>query len=150
METMELLPTLTENGWLSNPIQIIERIFVYYISTNSAKVVLYSEDDRPSIKRVMVKTANDEEEIASYIRSDLQTILDAYFPKVTVNTDITVEGNITKITIGIDVVDLNNITYKLEKSVDFIENEISNYQELLEEKMKLKIKDRNAETNFRF
>lgn len=138
-ENMQELPSLTEYGWISNSLLVLERVFVYYISTNSSQASIFKESDRPSLRQVMNKTSNDPEEIASTIKSDLTDLLEAYFPSVEVETKVEeVQFPHYKIVISLSVVDTDNNTVKLVKNVEIEENEIYNYPELLSEKLKLR------------
>ena len=138
-ENMQQLPSLTEYGWISNSLLILERVFVYYISTNSSQTSIFTEDQRPSLRYVMNTTSNDPEEIASRIKTDLTDLLDAYFPEAEVETNIEeIEFPHYRINISISVIDIENNTVKLVKTVEIEENEIYNYTDLLSEKLKLR------------
>lgn len=138
-DTMQQLPSLTEYGWISNTLLILERVFVYYISTNSSQTSIFLESQRPSLRYVLNTTSNDPEEIASRIKTDLLSLLDPYFPQAEVETDIEViEFPHYKINIAISVVDIDNNTVKLVRNVEVEDNEIYNYLDLLSEKLKLR------------
>lgn len=138
-DNMQELPSLTEYGWISNSLLVLERVFVYYLSTNSSQASIFKEEQRPSLRQVMNKTSNDPEEIASRIKSDLTDLLEAYFPKVDVETKIEeIEYPHYRIDISLSVIDIDNNTVKLVRNIEIEENEIYNYTDLLSEKLKLR------------
>lgn len=108
------IPTLTPDGWITDPANIIVKEFEYYISSNYSQSNSYYGNIR-SFKYTMNKY-REPNEISIHIGNDLKFIYSQYFNNVEPNVSVEIEEGV--ININIDVIcNYFGKIYTLNKSI---------------------------------
>ena len=81
-----VVPSLSEQGWITDSYKILNNIVSYYILTDAAQTLVF-EGNLISLPETYYKYINQPVEMASAIKSDLDKMISRYFPIAEVNTE---------------------------------------------------------------
>lgn len=118
---MHTMPTLSTDGWVTEPKKRLDRIIAYYLASNPSQTLLFKGRVR-SLQNAIREAGNNYDVLSTIIRNDLSSILGNNFPEgntvdVTYN-EISTNGQIN-VNILANVKD-NGIVYDLSAAVNDI------------------------------
>jgi predicted RNase H-like HicB family nuclease len=127
-----VVPSLTRDGYIDNPVDTMRKIFKYYLVSE------YSQSNTFRGKVVSIKYDIEQGEspdaIVENIRASLLTIYERYFDVVDIVVNTIESTTTSKITLKVDVtVTINNNTYALSSSVSTTNNLVDDVNQALNE-----------------
>ena len=81
-----VVPSLSEQGWISDSYKILNNTVSYYILTDAAQSLMF-EGNLISLPETYYKYINQPVEMASAVKTDLEKMLSRYFSVAEVNTE---------------------------------------------------------------
>lgn len=82
---MAILPTLTEDGWITNSKSILEYLIEYYILSDAAQSISF-QNHITNLAETYYRCINDPDKMAYEMKNDLDKLLSKYFQNVEVET----------------------------------------------------------------
>lgn len=79
------IPSISENGWITNSKKILDYLLGYYILTDVGQSYLFI-NQLTSLPKTYYENINDPDGMAAAVKSDLDKILTQYFDTVEVQT----------------------------------------------------------------
>jgi hypothetical protein len=76
--TTTAVPTLSEDGWVTDPGKMLDYLFSYYILTDAQQTIVF-RDSIISLPATYHLYINDPDGLAEAIRSDFSKLLDRHF-----------------------------------------------------------------------
>lgn len=110
-----IIPTLSEEAWVSSTRSILNQLLAWYILTDAAQTITF-QDQLINLPETYYKNINDPEGMAVAVRSDLEKLLGRHFESIDVT--VTAKQNTLKyfyILIYASVLDSNGVKYELSK-----------------------------------
>ena len=125
MATKEYVPSLSEAGWVKDPIIALDKIMSYYFASDASQGNVYAGKVR-SFPFVISKYGNKPNDLISSVESDLYDLLVGYYEEVVVeavvgpikganvvSTDL--ENANDNLSIFVEVVDSSGVRTSLAK-----------------------------------
>ena len=129
---MKVIPTLSTDGFISNPKMIMAKLFQYYLSCDYYQSTPFKGTNK-SLRYTMSKFDNDTNRLIREIESDLTHIFGPYFSNLAVSANLISKPNDGLQIIKIDVKgDANGTSYSLERDVKLVNGDISGFEMLLD------------------
>lgn len=111
------VPTLSEDGWVTDSGKMLDYLFSYYILTDTQQSHLF-QDELTSLPKTYYEHINNPESMATAVRADLSRLLDRHFASSEVTCyskkDATNES-LYYVFIGATVTDADGIKHELNK-----------------------------------
>ena len=126
-----LLPTMTIFGLTKDPVVLIEKIFLYFVTSDYSQSVTFYGKIK-SFKWIYHKYKDDDDELKTRIKETLSEYYLLYFKDVDVSVGISDGENGTR-EIGVDVTAVyeNDKTYYLSEIIEVAANENINIERYL-------------------
>ncbi len=116
--TSNVIPSLSDSGWIIDNSKVLNAVMSYYILTDSAQSLVF-QDNLINLPITYYKNINDPDTMASEVKNDLDKLLSRFFPGVDVEC---VARKITDSRYGISlyaaVVDNENNRIELSKVIE--------------------------------
>lgn len=129
---MKVVPTLSTDGFISNPKMIMTKLFQYYLSCDHYQSTPFKGTNR-SLRYTMSKFDNDTNRLIREIENDLTAVFIPYFSNLAVSVNLVNDKLSGMQIIKINVKgDSNNLTYSLERDVKLTNGDITGFEELLD------------------
>lgn len=129
------VPTLTLNGFISDPEILIIKLFEYFVTSDYSQSVFFY-GNIASLNKILQEYGNDFNNVSNEVMVALDMLYNRYFKDVEVNCyveELKVNGNtIYNLKTDITVVDDNSITHNLIKSIKTHNNKILNMDNNIE------------------
>jgi hypothetical protein len=112
-----LLPTVSESGWIKDPISIFDRLMAYCLVADHSQTLLY-KSHITSIPKIIQEEQGNITNLTLKLSDKLTTYLNRYFKTSSVSvTDVTEDPDDSKVSLGIyvSVTDFNDKTYTFSK-----------------------------------
>jgi len=120
------IPTLTPNRFIYDPNVILEKIYLYYVTTDTSQTLSFYGDVK-SIRDAFNRGNHNADKVQEYIEEDLYHIVSNYFPETEINVDINKKAELVgknkilyEIGIDITVKDQYGKLYSLSKTLESI------------------------------
>lgn len=112
-----VIPSLSEQGWITDSVKILGSIISYYILTDAAQTVMF-QDNLINLPETYYKYINDPLEMASAVKTDLDKLVSRYFPIADVEAEAKkLSESKYGILLYVSAVDENNQRIELSKVV---------------------------------
>ncbi len=82
----KVIPSLSEQGWITESKKILNNLVSYYILTDAAQSLAY-QNNLINLPETYYKYINDPDGMASAVTRDLESLLSRYFQMVDVETE---------------------------------------------------------------
>lgn len=82
----KVIPSLSEQGWITESKKILNNLVSYYILTDAAQSLAY-QNNLINLPETYYKYINDPDGMASAVTRDLESLLSRYFQLVDVETE---------------------------------------------------------------
>lgn len=82
----KVIPSLSENGWITESKKILNNLVSYYILTDAAQSLAY-QGNLINLPETYYKYINDPDGMANAVSRDLESLLSRYFQMVDVETE---------------------------------------------------------------
>ena len=82
----KVIPSLSENGWITESKKILNNLVSYYILTDAAQSLAY-QGNLINLPETYYKYINDPDGMANAVSRDLESLLSRYFQMVYVETE---------------------------------------------------------------
>jgi len=82
----KVIPSLSEQGWITESKKILNNLVSYYILTDAAQSLAY-QNNLINLPETYYKYINDPDGMASAVARDLESLLSRYFQLVDVETE---------------------------------------------------------------
>lgn len=84
---MSVIAGLSEEGWISDPNKILDRVMSYYILTDSAQTLIFQGNltNLPDTYHLFI---NDPTGMANQMQIDLERLVSRYFASADVTTEV--------------------------------------------------------------
>lgn len=127
----KVLPTLSSSGWVDDPVGTMEKLFVYFLSSNSNQSVTYNGNVY-SLRSILAE-ADDVYKVKAEIERALGSLYRPFFKQTTVSVTIeNLDSNgYTPLNISIETIDDNNIKRTLDNVLKTNNSVLENYNELI-------------------
>jgi len=125
-----VIPHLSRDGWMSNPIDIISKLFEYYIASEYSQSNTF-RGNVASLKYDLESGKSITEKKDNIVRS-LRTMYERYYSidDVTVEVSLTDEDPVNTININIEI-NYNNQTYTLNNNIKTTDNVIADIDDAI-------------------
>jgi len=123
------IPHLSVEGWIKNSEQKLLKLFEYFLTSEYSQTNIYF-GNIASLKYIL-QNATEVQEIKEDISKSLYNMYERYFTNVDITVDINENGNSVEYYVNIVVIDENDNTYRLDKSIMVTDNNIKNMDELM-------------------
>ncbi len=111
----KVIPSLSEQGWITESKKILNNLVSYYILTDAAQSLAY-QNNLINLPETYYKYINDPDGMASAVTRDLESLLSRYFQMVDVETETKDLGDSRyAILIYVSVVDETNTKIELSR-----------------------------------
>jgi len=130
---MNILPTLTLNGFVEDENLKMTKIFEYFLTTQFSQSFIYT-NYMESYDKVIQNSPTDMDKIKLNIMEALTKLYSRYYDDVEVEVDIKKEGNtLTRHSIFIDVkTTIDNNNYYLNKSINVSNSKIDGLDNIID------------------
>jgi len=123
------IPHLSVEGWIKNSEQKLLKLFEYFLTSEYSQSNIYY-GNIASLKYIL-QNATEVNEIKNDISKSLYSMYGRYFSNVDVTVDIVEKDSVVEYYINVVVIDENNNTYRLDKSILVTDNNIKNMDDLM-------------------
>ena len=120
------IPTLTPNKFIYDPNVILEKIYLYYITTEVNQTLSFYGSVK-SIRDAFNRGNHEAEKVQECIEEDLYHIVSNYFPEAEINVDVNKKAELVgknkilyEIGIDITVKDSYGKIYSLSKTLESV------------------------------
>lgn len=115
MSKINVIPSLTEEGWVISSKDILAYLLSYYILSDAMQSIAY-KGNIINLPETYYNHINDPMEMASAVKADLERLLGSYFIATDVVTDVKeITPKHYAILIYATVIDQDNIKHELTK-----------------------------------
>lgn len=126
MSTTGIIPSLTEEAWITSSKETLAFVISYYILSDAMQSIAY-KGNIINLPETYYKYINDPVSMASAIKSDLERLLGRYFVTTDVVTDVKeMTAKQYAILIYATVIDKDNIKHELTKITEINSTGIKN------------------------
>lgn len=130
MAVDKYFPALTDEGWVTDKQTIMEKLFLYYITSEKSQSSLFRNDVKSL--RYTLQQHKEEYYIKENIKNDLDALYGSFFPIVEVIVETETTDSKADFIINVICYDSNKEKYSLQRILDYKESAINNFQNLLE------------------
>lgn len=123
------IPTLSSSGWVSDPINVLNKIYDYFLTTETNQSNLF-KSELTSLQSLVASYSDDPGLLASKTKDSLRYLFGAYFEQVNVETSITAiktkngEEGRYNLNMNVTVMEKGK-TYSLGRAIETISNELN-------------------------
>lgn len=115
------IPTLSSSGWVSDPMNVLSKLYDYFLTTETNQSYFF-KDDLISLQYLLATYGDDPSLLSSKTKDNLRLLLKRYFSSINVETSITLpppENDDGKYDLTINVTVMQNgKTYSLGRSLE--------------------------------
>lgn len=115
MATTGIIPSLTEEGWITSSKDTLTYLIAHYILSDAMQTIAY-KGNVINLPETYYKNINDPDGMASGVKSDLERLLGRYFITTDVVTEVKeLTSKQFAILIYASVIDKDNIKHELTR-----------------------------------
>lgn len=128
--TPGVIPSLTEEGWVTSSKDILAYNLAHYILSDAAQSIAY-HGNIINLPETYYKHMNNPDNMADAIKTDLERLLGRYFPETDVTTEVReLSAKSYAILIFASVIDTENIKHELARVTEANSSGIRNIIEM--------------------
>jgi hypothetical protein len=130
-----VIPHLSSEGWIDNDRVKMTKLYEYFLASQFSQSTTF-KGEVASLK-YLLNQYKDSETLKAKIITTLTTLYQRYFKAVTVIVEIneSEESSKSVLVVDIDAINEDDVTFNLNKSVEYKDNVILNFDILQEEMM---------------
>lgn len=118
MTAKNILPTLTSDGWVNEPLKVANQLLLDYFTSLYSQSNLF-RGNIYSFSYLAYKYGDQPEEMASELKTDLSKYFSTMFDSVIVETTVVASDSVyRKITVSIQFQDTTGTTYDVSRLFD--------------------------------
>ncbi len=119
------IPTLSEDGWMSDPLQKGDYLFAVFMLSEYSQTTIYPRQVS-SFSYIMEEGTGDPAETARLLETQLTTYFTRHFNNVTVSADYPSgqQSSLVYLTLSLNYEDNNGKTYSLIKAIETLNSKV--------------------------
>ena len=122
------LPSLSEHGWITNPIEIADMLFSHFFISEYSQTYLF-KGKIASLPYILQQNQDDLQKMGDDVGFWLKTLFSNYFQNIVVTTNVNENDNnpnIHQLTIYVEFTDNDGKTYSLGRLIEIGDLKIRN------------------------
>ncbi len=126
------IPTLSEDGWISDPLQKGDLLFAQFMVSEYSQTTIYP-GHVSSFSYIMAQGMGDPAETARLLERQLVTYFTRVFNNVTVNADYPAgqQGSRVYLTLSLNYEDDEGKTYSLLKAIESLNSKVLKIENII-------------------
>ncbi len=122
------LPSLSEHGWVTNPIEIADMLFSHFFISEYSQTYLF-KGKIASLPYILQQNQDDLQKMGNDVGFWLKTLFSSYFQNILVTSSVDVNDNnpnLHQLTLYIEFTDRDGKSYSLGRLIEISDLKIRN------------------------